>query len=371
MKVLHISNDYYNSGVYRTLHEGHLRHGVESVFFVPMAHYSPARTTDHVVEAHCFNRMDRLLYMNKQRKIYRHFRETVRQHKPDLTHGYFLFSGGIHCLWAKREFGIPYVITVQNTDLNSIYRYFIHLRGLGCEILREAEMVFFVSDAYRDFVLTHMVPPAEREQMKGKFRLVPFALDPFWTENLDTSAHESHDEPVRLLTVGDVGHLKNQLTIVEAIRCLQTRGIAAELTVIGPTVDRDVDEKLRAVDFVRRIEKIPKEELIRHYRQADIFVLPSLTESFGLVYAEALSQGVPVLYSAGQGFDMQFPEGYVGYRMDARDPVSVADAICMVIDNYEQLQRNCAQATEKFTQDAVCGLSEDLYRCVLNREEKR
>ena len=44
--------------------------------------------------------------------------------------------------------------------------------------------------------------------------------------------------------------------------------------------------------------------------------MTSLGESFGLTYAEAMSQGVPVIYSKGQGFDGQFKEGVVGYHVD-------------------------------------------------------
>ena len=141
--------------------------------------------------------------------------------------------------------------------------------------------------------------------------------------------------------------------------------------MIGAAGDAAVDAQLRAMDFVRRIEKLPKEQLIAEYRRADLFVLPSLAESFGLVYAEALSQGVPVLYSAGQGFDKQFPEGYVGYCMDAREPEAVAGAIRRALEHYEQLQKNCAQAAGCFSQEVVCAAGEALYEEAMANKEMR
>ena len=42
----------------------------------------------------------------------------------------------------------------------------------------------------------------------------------------------------------------------------------------------------------------------------------SIMETFGLVYAEAMSQGLPIIYTKGQGFDEQFDEGKVGYHAD-------------------------------------------------------
>lgn len=367
MQVLHISNDYYNSGVYSTLHQGFLKNGMDSVFFVPMRFDDTKRETAHVIETHCFRQFDRYFYMNKQRKIYRQLQEVLRQRKPDILHGYFWFSGGIHCLWAKREFGIPYVITVQNTDVNFIYKKMVHLRPLGWEILRQAERICFVSEAYRDAVLEHMIPEKYREQIREKSRLMPFAIDPFWTEKQDTSAHPAHEGPVRLITVGVVNKSKNQQRAVQAVQLLREKGLDIELTVIGACEDPIVDKEICAYEFVRRIGKLPKEELIGEYRRADLFLLPSLAESFGLVYAEALSQGIPVLYSAGQGFDRQFPEGYVGYRVDAGDPADIARSVQRVLEEYSQLQKNCKNAAAQFSQQKICAQSEMLYRECISR----
>lgn len=366
MQVIHISNDYYNSGVYATLHQGFLKNGMDSVFFVPMRYDEEKRETPHVIEADCFHKFDRFFYMNKQRKIYRRLRETLQQSKPDILHGYFWFSGGIHCLWAKREFGIPYVITVQNTDVNFIYKKMIHLRPLGWEILRQAERICFVSEAYRDAVLEHMIPEKDREQIREKSRLMAFALNPFWTENANTSAHCAHEGPIRLVTVGVVNKSKNQCGAARAVQLLRNKGLDIELTVIGACEDPIVDKELSTYDHVRRISKIPKEKLIDEYRRADLFLLASFAESFGLVYAEALSQGIPVLYSAGQGFDRQFPEGYVGYRVDPGNPEDIANTVERALKDYPNLQKNCKDAAARFSQSKICEQSEMLYRECLN-----
>lgn len=362
MRILHISNDYYNSKVYQTLHQGFLADGLESVFFVPMRYEDPHRQDQFVIEAHCFHPYDRYLYQNKQRKIYRCFRREVERLRPELLHGYFLYSGGIHCLWAKREFGIPYVVTVQNTDVNTIYRKLIHLRGLGREIFRAAELVFFISDAYRTYALNHMVSPGERAQMARKFKLVPFAVDPFWTEHTTVETRCPPEKTLRLVTAGVVNACKNQLRTAKAVRLLREQGIDAELTVVGSTENQEMDHALRSMDFVRRIPNIPKEQLIEEYRRADLFMLPSLTESFGLVYAEALTQGLPILYSEGQGFDRQFPEGFVGYHVDPLSVRDIAERILQVRREYAAIQPHCGEASARFAQGEVCALSQAYYQ---------
>ena len=61
--------------------------------------------------------------------------------------------------------------------------------------------------------------------------------------------------------------------------------------------------------FTKYFHPMGKDKLIDLYRSADIFVMPSFTESFGLVYAEAMVRIACSLHTEGQGFDGQFNEG--------------------------------------------------------------
>ena len=104
-----------------------------------------------------------------------------------------------------------------------------------------------------------------------------------------------------------------------------------------------------------------KVELIHIYRENDIFVMPSHTESFGLVYAEAMSQGLPVIYTKGQGFDGQFPEGEVGYSVNPHSPEDIANKIVYAMQNYEALNVNCREKYKKFHWDRIVKEYETIY----------
>lgn len=93
--------------------------------------------------------------------------------------------------------------------------------------------------------------------------------------------------------------------------------------------------------------------MLKYLRGADIFCMPSHKESFGLAYAEALSQGLPVLYTKGQGFDNQFSDGTVGYAVNDRDHIDLADKIRMAIENYNSLSSNCIKACTKFDWNVI------------------
>ena len=89
--------------------------------------------------------------------------------------------------------------------------------------------------------------------------------------------------------------------------------------------------------------------------------MTSLFETFGLVYAEAISQGLPVIYSEGQGFDRQFKEGVVGYHVPPGDVKKIKSAIMEVIKNYNCLHSNCLKRAEKFSWERICGVYYKIY----------
>ncbi len=99
----------------------------------------------------------------------------------------------------------------------------------------------------------------------------------------------------RVLCVGAIDPLKRMHLAVEAVARLPSGG---SLTVLGEgpdaaALDRLAAERLGAGRYLRRV--VSRDEMPAWYAAADCFTLPSRTESFGLVYLEALACGVPVV----------------------------------------------------------------------------
>jgi glycosyltransferase involved in cell wall biosynthesis len=99
----------------------------------------------------------------------------------------------------------------------------------------------------------------------------------------------------RVLCAGAVDALKRMHLAVEAVARLPSGG---SLTVLGEgpdaaALDRLAAERLGAGRYLRRV--VPRDEMPAWYGAADCFTLPSRTESFGLVYLEALACGLPVV----------------------------------------------------------------------------
>lgn len=94
-------------------------------------------------------------------------------------------------------------------------------------------------------------------------------------------------------------------------------------------------------------------------------MMPSHHETFGLVYAEAMSQGLPVVYTRGQGFDEQFPDGEVGLAIESKYPQTIANAIETIVINYKSISNNCVQRITNFKWDKIGKIYKSLYDEIL------
>lgn len=364
MKVLHINGNYMGTVLHQTMVEHLDRLGVENTVFVPVCVLKKTSVTpnENVIISKCFQKFDRFNFYGKQRKIKNALEAKVNVENYDLLHAYTVFTDGncAYGLWKK--YNIPYVVAVRNTDVNAFFRYFPHLRKRGVEILKNASAVFFLSPAYKEQVLSKYVPKSQRESIAGKSYIIPNGIDDFWFENLQTEESRTCHDPVRLIFAGRVDVNKNITTTQSAMKLLQDRGYHTHLTVVGKIADKAVFDRITQDGHTTYIPPKDKSELIHIYRGSDIFVMPSHTESFGLVYAEAMSQGLPVIYTKGQGFDGQFPEGEVGYHVNDESKEAVADGIEKIIGHYGEISGRCMKNTDKFRWVSICETYQSIYR---------
>ena len=148
-------------------------------------------------------------------------------------------------------------------------------------------------------------------------------------------------------------------------------GWTVQLDVIGKKEDNHVFETIIRDPKTNYHEPVPKEKLIDYYRDADIFVLASISESFGLVYAEAMSQGLPVIYTKGQGFDGQFPEGRVGYHVDSNIVEDIVTKIKLIVDRYEEISKNCIKEVKRFDWASIAEQYYIIYNIIAKSDSSK
>ncbi len=96
-------------------------------------------------------------------------------------------------------------------------------------------------------------------------------------------------------------------------------------------------EGLGIADCVRLEPPCPQRELADWYRAADIVLVPSHSESFGLVALEAQACGTPVVAAAVGGLRTAVRDGYSGLLVDGHDPVVWARVLAGLLSSPERL----------------------------------
>jgi D-inositol-3-phosphate glycosyltransferase len=142
------------------------------------------------------------------------------------------------------------------------------------------------------------------------------------------------DRPV-LLFVGRIQPLKGLDVAVTALAALPQHD-AVLVAVGGPSGPsgevelarvHELARELGVEDRVRYVPPQPHHLLSTYYRAADVCVVPSRSESFGLVALEAAACGTPVVAAAVGGLATIVEDGTTGLLIEGRDPAAFADAI--------------------------------------------
>lgn len=348
----------------------HLNPYTENDVFCPLQknEWKLENTESNVYAVDCFSKMDRLFFFKKQRQI---LREAEKHYQPgsyDVFHAYTLFTDGNCAMQLSEKYKVPYVVAVRDADVNGTCKYKPYLIPRGVEIMEKASRVFFLSEAYYRTVMEHFVPERKRPAIEKKAMIVPNGIDDFWLNHLyapepdEAQLKRIQEKQIRLLCVAQMIPRKNLPIIPKAMALLRQEGWTVHLEAVGKRKDEKIYQEIASDPDTECFLPVPKEELLKFYHRNDLFVLPSRRETFGLVYAEALSQGLPVIYTKGQGFDGQFPDGQVGYAVSDTDPRDVADKIKKACERHTELAEAAPKAALKFNWDEICRTYASVYQ---------
>lgn len=369
MKICHICSNY--DKFYENLMEKQISYGLDLrvFYFRAKERGLPDVNASYVDVRLNYSNWQRPLFYWKERSVLNDFFEIYKGQQFDLIHAHTLFSNGYIALQAKKKWGTPYIVAVRDMDINVFLKYRINLRKLGVEILSQAEKIIFLSKSYRDQTLMTYVPKSLREEFYNKSDIIPNGVDNYYLENKSTRDVRDKTKTLNILTVGFVSKRKNQLTVCEAVKRLNDIGIVSDYTIVGGVIDRKILKRLKEYSFVKYIPFLSKEELIQVYRRSDIFVMPSLTETFGLTYVEAMTQGLPIIYSKEQGFDGQFDEGIVGFHVTSTNANEIVDVTKKIVRNYNEISENSSKLCDLFNWSEITEKYKMIYMSILKRSD--
>ena len=344
------------------------KQGVENEVFVPVydKKIGVIKPNENVMVSECFSKWNRIVFDYKQYKIIHAIEGNYNVSSFDLIHAYTLFTDGNVARILSAKYNIPYVVAVRNTDVNDFMKKRILLRPRGIDILKDASKIFFLSESYRKSMFEKYIPAKNQSEISKKVEIIPNGIDKFWFQNIYRErdykeiSYRIEKKKINLIYVGNIDKNKNIILTCKAIDLLKKEGWKIDFIIVGKIREKCIYNLIKK--YVYYFSPMPKEKLIKIYRNADIFVMPSVFETFGLVYAEAMSQGLPVIYTKDQGFDGQFLEGTVGYHVSSTDEKEVAEKIKMIAKDYVDISKHSLNCVEKFNWNTICNLYTMIYR---------
>jgi glycosyltransferase involved in cell wall biosynthesis len=131
---------------------------------------------------------------------------------------------------------------------------------------------------------------------------------------------------------------KNHVALLRATALLRARLPSLEVRIVGDGPERARLERLAAsLDLhrnVRFLGQVPRRALATEYISCDVFCLPTLQEGFGLVFAEAMTAGKPIV-ALNAGATPEIVRAGVGLLVEPGDDAALAGALDRVLADHE------------------------------------
>lgn len=342
MRILHICNAFQTNTLYSKLFYELDLLKFEQVVIAPGKNASISTKNNQIIHCVEVNRsfFARLLWAWKILRLYRYIKKNVEIPEIDVIHAHTLFSDGTVAFLISRLCHKPYCVAVRNTDLNSYFKLPV-FKKLGYKLLKKASSVFLISES--NYSLFKKILPNEvYKDIIDKTHVIPNGINGYWLQNINIK-NRALSSPVSLIYAGDICKNKNLHNVLSAMD-IDGGNIIDKFTVYGLDED-DASSYVNSIKYYSLChpefilnKRCKKEELRVAFKTADIYIQPSFTETFGLSYIEALTQGLPVIYSEGQGIDGMFKEGLVGYHVDPNRPEDILEKIKNIVSHYDEIQ---------------------------------
>ncbi len=367
MKILHINCNYMSTALHQVMIE-HLNQLTDNDVFCPISEKTDiiVKSNDNVKAIKCFKKYDRYVFFYKQKKIIRTLLDNYKINEYDIIHAYTLFTDGNVAYEIHKKYNIPYVVAIRSTDFE-FFKYRPYLRKRGIKILRNASKIFFLSAVTKNKFFTQYISLNDQKELNKKIEIIPNGIDDFWFQNINNANKKRNGNELKVICVAQLIKRKNILLLQEAINQMSN----IHLIVVGQNKNSKIYNKIISSNNTTYYKSMKKEELINLYRKADIFALVSVGETFGLVYAEALTQRIPIIYTKGEGFDGQIKDDYVGISVKPKIE-DIISAINKIADNYKEYSENTIKVIDRFRWNNIVKQYNNIYFEIkeMNMDEK-
>jgi glycosyltransferase involved in cell wall biosynthesis len=280
------------------------------------------------------------------------FGKLLHEEKPDILHAhqYPVFFSDVSAAASRfrREVLLLHVHVIpESKSAFSSFVSSMYYRTLGRLGFRAAHKVITPSSAYKTMLARIGV---ESE----KILVIPYGIDLSRFHSRDGDAFKKRygcEGSNVILSVGRLNYQKGFQYLLKAMTMVLQHIPEVKLVIVGDgeqiTYLKDLSQSLGLGNSAIFTGAIPPIEIPEAYAAADVFVLPSIFESFGIALIEAQAAGKPVVSTRVGGAPETLQEDKTGFLVDPKDSEQLGKAIIHVLSD-EKLAREMGENGKKF-----------------------
>lgn len=292
----------------------------------------------------------------------RYLRQAIQIDNPDIVHAHWAYEFALAAIAS----GKPHVVTCHDAP-QKVLKYMSNLYRLGhffmaLYAMRTAHKLTTVSPYMRN-----ALSPLTRKDIE----IIPNSIPPIIAHHaLDPTRQLSLAAPVVVMVANGWGKLKNPQAGLLAFAKLRTTLGGARLRLFGEDFGQNQAAHRWAqaqgiAEGMEFVGKLRYENLLGEIAKGDVLLHPSLEESFGMVVAEAMALGLPVVGGKTSGA-VPWVIGDGGVLVDVSNPTEIADALKAILANQLHWQKFRAVAQKssqaRFSPEMVITAYENVYR---------
>lgn len=278
----------------------------------------------------------------------------------DLIHAHFTWSAGYVGARLKEECGIPFVVTGHGYDVYSLPFKDNEWREKIEYVLNTADHVVTVSQSNLACI--------QKLDVSTPVTVIPngFRSERFYPRD-SSECRKALNLPLDkkiILTVGNLEPVKGQTHLIEAVqRVIRERKDILCVIVGAGKLRTTLKRQIRSLgleDYVVLAGGKPHDEIATWMNACDLFVLPSLRESFGVVQIEAMACGKPVVATRNGGSEEVIISKEYGLLVDPANPEDLAEKIQIALER-EWDRKAILRYIERFTWENIGKEIVDVY----------
>ena len=301
-------------------------------------------------------------------------RDIIALH-PDIVHVHGTGKISAIVYRALKEYGIKVLLTIhgllhvekknqlrKKLSLRHLYQYY-HQSRVEFEAI-EATNVAIVDTEYVAIQVRELFNRGKINKLP-QMHVIPQGI------NADYLMLNNQSYTPTILSIGAISERKGYLYLIKAFEIICAKHPQTSLCIAGTLADnryyRLLQDYIAKSPYKKQIElkvNLPQEEILKLYQQATLFALHSQEESQGIVFAEAMAVGLPIVATKVGGVPFVVKNNMTGLLSEYGDATSFANNIITLLENrnmYDAFASAAKHKAQNYTWQSIAKQVEQLY----------